>query len=426
MFLPGFLRQKSKRCTRCRNADIRQNKAQSDWDNRGRFLFFRRKIQMQLAFNSKLPNEGSSIFSIMSQLAREYGAVNLSQGFPNFETDRELHELVYKAMRLGHNQYAPLAGIAGLREQIALKIEKLHGKPYDVETEICVTNGATQALFMAITAFVGRGDEVIVFKPAYDSYEPAIELNGGIPVPVPLKEDFSIDWELLKGHISPKTRMVLLNTPHNPSGKVLAKTELLKLESLLRGTDILLLSDEVYEHIVFDGHEHFSASRFPGLAERAVVCASFGKTFHNTGWKMGYCVAPRELMAELWKVQQVNVFCVNHPMQWAFAEYLKESRHYLYLREFYQKKRDYFLNLVSGSRFNWEASEGTYFQLMDFSAISEEGDLAFAQRLVKEKGIAAIPTSGFDYQQKDRGMLRFCFAKTDETLEQAAEILNRL
>ena len=381
-----------------------------------------------MAFNlqSKLPNEGISIFSKMSGLASEYNAVNLSQGFPDFETDSRLHELVNKAMRQGYNQYAPLAGIPELREQIARKIEGLHGRAYDVETEICVTNGATHALFLALSAFVRTGDEVIVLKPAYDSYEPAIELNGGIPVQVSLKEDFSIDWELLKNAISPRTRMLILNTPHNPSGKILSKAELQKLEALLEGTDILLLSDEVYEHIVFDGIEHFSASRFPGLAERAIVCASFGKTFHNTGWKMGYCVAPKELMQEIWKVQQVNVFCVNHPMQRAFAEFLKEPEHYLELGDFYQQKRDSFLQLISGSRFKWEPSQGTYFQLLDYSEISDEADLDFATRLVKEHGIAAIPTSGFDFQNRNRFQLRFCFAKKKDTLEKAAAILNRL
>lgn len=381
---------------------------------------------MALNLNSKLPDEGISIFTKMSQLAAEYGAVNLSQGFPNFETDVRLHELVYQAMRQGYNQYAPLAGIPELREQIVGKIENLHKKKYDSATEICVTNGATHALFLALSAFVHSGDEVIVLKPAYDSYEPAIRLNGGIPVQVPLNKDYTIPWELLEDSITRCTRMLILNTPHNPSGRVLSKDEMKRLGQLLKDTSIILLSDEVYEHIVFDGHQHFSASGFPGLADRAIVCASFGKTFHNTGWKMGYCVAPKELMQEIWKVQQVNVFCVNHPLQRAFAEYLKEPRHYLELGAFYQEKRDQFLSLIAGSRFKWKPSQGTYFQLLDYSAISEEADLDFATRLVKEEGIAAIPTSGFDYQNRNRSQLRFCFAKTDETLEKAAAIINRL
>ena len=375
---------------------------------------------------SKLPNEGISIFSKMSQLAQKHGAVNLSQGFPNFETDRRLQELVSDAMRQGYNQYAPLGGIPELREEIAKKISRLHGKIYDVEKEVLVTNGATQALFLAITAFVHKGDEVMVLKPAYDSYEPAIELNGGIPVPVPLKDlNFSIDWELLKSKITPRTRMLILNTPHNPSATVLSKSEMIKLEEMLRGTDIILLSDEVYEHIIFDQHQHYSASAFSGLAERAVVCASFGKTFHNTGWKMGYCVAPEQLMREIKKIQQVNVFCVNHPFKNEFSEYLKEPKHYLELGGFYQAKRDKFLKLISGSRFYGKPSEGTYFQLLNYSRISEEGDVDFAMRLVEESGIAAIPVSVFD-GGRDLRQLRFCFAKTDETLEQAAEILVKL
>lgn len=381
---------------------------------------------MDPAITSKLPNEGISIFSKMSQLAQKHGAVNLSQGFPNFETDRRLKELVSDAMRQGYNQYAPLGGIPELREEIAKKISRLHGKTYDVEREVLVTNGATQALFLAITAFVRKGDEVIVLKPAYDSYEPAIELNGGIPVPVPLKDlDFSIDWELLKSKITPRTRMLILNTPHNPSATVLSKSEMIELQEMLRGTDIILLSDEVYEHIIFDQHQHHSASAFSGLAERAVVCASFGKTFHNTGWKMGYCVAPEQLMQEIKKIQQVNVFCVNHPFQKAFSEYLKEPKHYLELGSFYQVKRDKFLKLISGSRFYGKPSEGTYFQLLNYSNISEEGDVDFATRLVKESGIAAIPVSVFD-GGRDLRQLRFCFAKTDETLEQAAKILVKL
>ena len=381
---------------------------------------------MRSEIPTKLPKEGMSIFTRMSQMALKYNAVNLSQGFPNFETDARLQELVTRAMRQGYNQYAPLAGIPELREEIVKKIARLHGKTYDVDREVTITNGATQALFLAITALVHPGDEVIVLKPAYDSYEPAIELNGGVVVQVGLRDlDYSIDWDLLKSRITSRTRMLILNTPHNPSATVLPKTEMLKLEELLRDTEIILLSDEVYEHIIFDQHQHHSASSFPGLAERAVVCASFGKTFHNTGWKMGYCVAPDHLMEEIRKVQGVNVFCVNHPFQRAFSEYLKEPKHYLELGDFYQQKRDYFLKLISGSRFNCKPSEGTYFQLLEYSEISSEGDVDFAQRLVKEHGIAAIPVSVFDVE-RDRHRLRFCFAKTDVTLEKAAQILIKL
>ena len=329
-------------------------------------------------------------------------------------------------MRQGYNQYAPLAGIPELREQIVKKIDDLHGKSYNPETEVCVTNGATQALFLAITAFVNPGDEVLVLKPAYDSYEPAIKLNGGKPVQVSLNDDFSIDWELLRSCITPKTRMLILNTPHNPGGKVLAKAEMQKLEMLLKETDILLLSDEVYKHIVFDDNKHFSASGFPGLAERAIVCASFGKTFHNTGWKMGYCVAPGALMKEIWKVMEVNVFCVHHPTQRAFAEYLKTPEHYLQLGSFYQQKRDRFLELIKDTSFKFQPAAGTYFQLLDYSEITNEPDVDFSRRLIKEFGIASIPVSVFNKDNVDHRQLRFCFAKTDETLEKAAEILKKV
>lgn len=376
---------------------------------------------------SKLPQEQESIFSTMSKMAADHQAIDLSQGFPNFETDALLKELVARAMKAGYNQYAPLAGVPELRMAIAGKIYKLHGHLYDQDTEVTVTNGATQALYNSITAFVDKGDEVIVFKPAYDSYEPAIKLNGGTPVPVQLKgPDFKIDWELLKEKISERTRMLIINTPHNPSGKVLSREDMSRLESLLEGTDIILLSDEVYEHIVFDGLKHQSASAFPGLVERSIVCASFGKTFHNTGWKMGYCVGPADLMKEIRTVHGLNVFCVNHPMQRAFAEYLKDPVHYLPLGDFYQQKRDLFLSLIEGSRFKQQPSQGTYFQLLDFSEITDEPDVDFARRLITEHKLASIPVSVFNLNRKDHQQLRFCFAKTDDTLKKAAEILNSL
>lgn len=377
--------------------------------------------------NSKLPREKESIFSTMSQMARDYKAIDLSQGFPDFQTDLHLQDLVTQAMKEGHNQYAPLAGLPELREGIAHKIQQLHGREYHVEHEVTVTNGATQALFLAITAFINKGDEVLVFKPAYDSYEPAIELNGGIPVLVPLKgEEFELDWDQVRQKITSRTRMIIINTPHNPSGTVWSKQDMEILESILKGTDIILLSDEVYEHLVFDGHEHYSASGFAELAQRSIVCASFGKTYHNTGWKMGYCVAESPLMKEIRKVHQVNVFCVNHPMQRAFAEYIRKPENYLGLAEFYQEKRDRFLDLIRDSKFKGTASRGTYFQLMDYSGITDEGDVDFAERLIREYGIASIPVSVFDIGGKDHKQLRFCFAKTDETLEKAAEILNRI
>ena len=378
-------------------------------------------------FSSKLPQHKTSIFTVMSQMANRYNAVNLSQGFPNFDTDQHLKDLVCKAMNEGYNQYAPLAGIAPLREQIVEKIEKLHGKRYDKNSEVTVTDGATQALYLAITAFVKPGDEVIVLKPAYDSYEPAIELCGGKPVLIQLQgEDYKIDWQEVEGKINSKTRMLIINTPHNPSGNVFSKEEMQKLEQILEGTDVILLSDEVYEHIIFDDARHYSASAFPGLAERAIVCASFGKTFHNTGWKMGYCVAPSGLMAEMQKVMEVNVFCVHHPTQRAFAEYLKEPEHYLQLGKFYQQKRDKFLELIKDTAFKFTPSKGTYFQLLDYSAISDEADVNFAERLIKEFGLASIPVSAFNKNGLDQRQLRFCFAKTNETLEKAAEILKKV
>ena len=378
-------------------------------------------------FSSKLPGHKTSIFTVMSKMAYEHNAVNLSQGYPNFETDEHLKDLVTKAMKDGYNQYAPLAGTSDLREQIVQKIEKLHGRHYDMNSEVTVTDGATQALYLAITAFVKQGDEVIVLKPAYDSYEPAIKLAGGKPVLIQLKgKEYKIDWNEVQDKISSKTRMLIINTPHNPSGNVFSKEDMLQLQEILRDTNVILLSDEVYEHIVFDEAKHFSASAFPELAERAVVCASFGKTFHNTGWKMGYCVAPEALMKEMQKVMEVNVFCVHHPTQKAFAEYLQEPKHYLELGKFYQEKRDRFLSLLEDSKFRFSPSKGTYFQLLDYSEISNEPDVEFAERLIKEHGLASIPVSAFNKDELDHRQLRFCFAKTDETLEKAAEILKKL
>jgi len=384
-------------------------------------------MQFSNIFESKLQGEKDSIFTIMSQMAGKHGALDLSQGFPNFETDDHLKELVTTAMKTGHNQYAPMAGVLELRHEIVKKIEALYGKKYNGDAEVTVTHGATQAIYSAITAFVGKGDEVIVFKPAYDTYEPTIKLNGGVPVLIQLKGiDFSIDWQEVEEKINSKTRMIIINTPHNPSGTLMSESDMKKLENLLKNTDIILLSDEVYEHLIFDDNKHHSAVSFPGLAERAVVCASFGKTFHNTGWKTGYCVAPEELMREIRKVHQLTVFCVNHPMQQAYAEYLKTPENYLKLGKFYQQKRDRFLELIEGSKFKGKASAGTYFQLLDYSDITGENDVEFSHRLIKQYKIATIPVSVFNIDKKDNKQLRFCFAKTDETLLKAAEILNKI
>jgi methionine aminotransferase len=373
---------------------------------------------------SKLPAVKTSIFSIMSGLAAEENALNLSQGFPNFESDLKLIELVNKAMVNGKNQYAPMPGILSLREAIAEKMFNLYGASYNLETEITITAGATQAIFTAIAAVVHKDDEVIIFKPAYDCYEPTIELFGGKAISVQLNpEDFSIDWQKVKGLITDKTKMIIINSPHNPSGRILSKSDMQQLEALLKNTNILLLSDEVYEHIIFDGEKHQSATLFPALAERAFIVASFGKTFHNTGWKVGYCVAPTYLTEEFRKVHQFNVFSVNHPTQVALAEYLKNPHHYLELGSFYQQKRDLFLSLLKDSRFSFKPSKGTYFQLLNFSKITEESDVDFAIKLTKEKKIASIPISVFNEAGLDTKVLRFCFAKTDETLKKAAEIL---
>ena len=376
---------------------------------------------------SKLPDVKTTIFTTVGNLAREHNAIDLSQGFPNFEADDKLKSLVTDALNNGYNQYAPMPGYFGLREVISEKIETLHNRTYDPENEITVTVGATEAIFTAITAFINKGDEVIVIKPAYDCYEPAIILNGGIPVYVQLDApDYKIDWTVFQQKITDKTKMVILNTPHNPSGTILSKLDMEQLEKILKPTNIILLSDEVYEHIIFDGQVHESASRFPDLANRSFVCASFGKTFHVTGWKVGYCVAPAELMKEFRKVHQFAVFCVDHPVQRALAEYLKNPSHYLDLNNFYQKKRNFFLEGIKLSKFKFKPSQGTYFQLLDYTPISNEEDEVIGKRLITENGIASIPISSFNVDNRNDYMLRFCFAKKQETLEKAVEILCKL
>ena len=379
---------------------------------------------MNIPFNSKLPNVKTTIFTVIGKLATEYNAINLSQGFPNFNTSKELIDLVNSSMLKGNNQYAPMPGIYSLREAISQKIENLYGVTYNPETEITITAGATQAIFTAIAACIKKDDEVIIFKPAYDCYEPAIELFGGKPVPIQFDPDgFKIDWQKVKGLISAKTKMIIINTPHNPSGRVLSYNDMKQLEALLKNTNILLLSDEVYEHIIFDGEKHQTAALFPVLAERAFITFSFGKTFHNTGWKLGYCIAPAQLTKEFRKVHQYNVFSVNHPMQVALTSYIKSPQNYLELSSFYQEKRDLFLSLVKDSRFKFTPSKGTYFQLLNFELITDEYDHDFAVRLIKEKKIASIPVSEFNINNYDSKVLRFCFAKTDDTLKKAADIL---
>ncbi|MDX5585852.1 MAG: methionine aminotransferase [Aureibaculum sp.] len=374
--------------------------------------------------NSKLPHVKTTIFTTVGRMAKKYNAINLSQGFPNFAPDQHLLDLVSKALNEGHNQYANMAGLPKLREIIANKITVLHKRRYNPESEITITVGASQAIFTAITAFVGQGDEVIIFKPAYDCYEPAIEVNGGIPVFVQLNDgDYKINWEVFRSKMNPKTRMVIINSPHNPSGTILSKEDMLELQKSLVGTNIIVISDEVYEHIIFDGEKHQTAALFPVLAERAFITFSFGKTFHNTGWKLGYCIAPAELTKEFRKVHQYNVFSVNHPMQVALTNYIKSPQNYLELSSFYQEKRDFFLSLVKDSRFKFTPSKGTYFQLLNFASITDEYDHDFAVRLIKEKKIASIPVSEFNINNYDSKVLRFCFAKTDESLKKAADIL---
>ncbi|HXH02884.1 MAG TPA: pyridoxal phosphate-dependent aminotransferase [Candidatus Competibacteraceae bacterium] len=384
---------------------------------------------MSVTLASKLPKVGTTIFTIMSQLAQECGALNLSQGFPDFAVPEALLEAVARHLRAGHNQYAPMAGVPALREAIAAKTLELYGASVDPGSDITITSGATEALTCAIMAVVRPGDEVIVFDPCYDSYEPAIELNGGRAVHVPLDPvSFAVDWQRVADALSPRTRMLILNTPHNPSGAVWSGADMERLTALVRARDILILSDEVYEHIIFDGRRHESVLRHPELAARAFVVSSFGKTFHATGWKIGYCVAPAALSAEFRKVHQYLTFATCTPMQYALADFLREHpAHYRELPAFYQAKRDLFCQLVAGSRFTLVPSAGTYFQLLDYSAISDEGDVELARRLTREAGIASIPISVF-YERPPQGqrLLRFCFAKDDATLEKGAEILRRL
>ena len=376
---------------------------------------------------SKLPKVGTTIFTKMSAMANKHEALNLSQGFPDFPIDPKLIDCTLKAMKSGYNQYAPMPGLIGLREAIAEKIEDAYSIAYHPETEITITSGATQAIFTAIAAFVKEEDEVIIFTPAYDCYQPAIELVGGKPVFVQLKSpEYKINWEEVKKLISQRTRMIIINTPHNPTGTLLSEEDLKELEKITAHSEIIILSDEVYEHIVFDGQKHASICRNKGLADRSIAVFSFGKTFHVTGWKMGYCIGPKQLMVEFRKVHQFNVFSSNHPLQHALTEYLNDSENYLSLGSFYQKKRDVFLSAITGSRFKVIPSKGTYFQLLDYSSISDQNDVMFAESLVHEYKIASIPVSVFYNSPLDEKVLRFCFAKKEQTLEEAAKILSKI
>jgi len=379
-----------------------------------------------MQFESKLPNVGTTIFTVMGALANKHKAINLSQGFPNFKSDQKLIDLVSQAMNSDYNQYAPMAGSLVLREAIAKKFDFLYKSTYHPETEITITAGATQGIYTIIAAFIKQNDEVIIFRPAYDCYEPAIEVHGGKTVSNQLvAPNYKVNWEDVKKQISSKTKMIIINTPQNPSGTIFSEEDLLKLQELTKGTDIIVISDEVYEHIIFDGETHQSACLFTDLKSRTFITASFGKTFHNTGWKVGYACAPKELMDEFKKVHQFNVFCVNHPVQIGLATYLEETARYTELSDFYQEKRDLFLSLIKDSRFKFKPSKGTYFQVLDYSEITQEHDVDFAKRLTTEKGLASIPLSVFNENRDDK-VLRFCFAKTDDTLKQAADILNQI
>jgi methionine transaminase len=379
------------------------------------------------AFPSKLPTVGTTIFTVMSSLALEHNAINLSQGFPDYPMDPALIHLVAEAMAGGANQYTHMNGYPLLRQKIAAKIERLYGPSINPETEITVTPGGTYALYTALTCVLHPGDEVIVLEPAYDSYIPSIEVNGGIAVTVPLRfPDYSIDWERVKAAISSKTRMLILNTPHNPTGSVWKESDFLELQDLVRDTRILVLSDEVYEHITFDGYLHQSILRYPELRERAFSCSSFGKTYHCTGWKIGYCVAPAWLTKEFRKVHQFNCFSTNTPAQVGLASYLDNELAYESLPDFFQAKRDYFLELMRGSPFEFLDSKGSYFILASYKGISRQGDKEFAVRLTKDYGVAVIPVSVFYRDGKDDKVIRFCFAKAEKTLEEAAQRLGKL
>lgn len=378
--------------------------------------------------DTKLPKVGTTIFSVMSQLAVEHQAVNLGQGFPDFEPPQALREAIARAMAEGRNQYAPGIGLPTLREQIALKTERMYGRRIDAAGEVTVTSGVTEALFAAIAAVVRAGDEVIVFDPAYDSYEPVIELQGAKAVHIPLTvPSFGVDWQRVRDAVTPRTRMILINSPHNPSGAVLSAADLDQLAAIVRDTEIVVLSDEVYEHIVFDGALHQSVLRHAELAARSIVVSSFGKTYHCTGWKLGYAVAPAALSAEFRKVHQYLTFCTFHPAQVAFAEFMASTpEHYLELPAFYQAKRDRFRALIAPSRFKLLDVPGGYFQLVDYSAIRDEPDVTFCEWLVKQGGVAAIPLAPFYETAPDTRLVRLCFAKSDATMDAAAERLCKL
>lgn len=379
-------------------------------------------MQTLPTLSSKLPSVGTTIFTTMSALAQKHQAINLSQGFPDFQPYPKLIELVAKYLKEGFNQYAYMAGMPQLREQIIEKTNSVYQAKINENEEVTVTAGASEALFCAITTLVRSGDEVIYFEPGYDLYPPIIELNGGKAVPIPLKaEDYSVDWELVKSKLNKKTRAIIINTPHNPSGRVWQKKDMEQLQKLVQNSNTFLISDEVYEHIIFDGVAHESLLCYPDLKARSFVISSFGKTFHMTGWKVGYCIAPQELTKEFRKIHQYNTFCIPPAFQLAIADFLKEPQHYLELANFYQERRDAFRKLVSETPFELLPCEGTYFQLLSYKHLSREKEVDYAQRLTQEVGVASVPLSPFYADQQENQVLRFCFAKNQETIEQAIE-----
>lgn len=377
-----------------------------------------------MKINSRLPDVGTSIFTVMSRMALDYNAINLSQGFPDFPIDRKIIELVHRYMLEDHNQYAPMSGTPALRGIIADVIHRSFLNTVDPETDITITSGATEGIYAAIAAFITPGDEVIVFDPSYDSYNPAIRLNGGIPVHINLRyPDFSVDWDLVKGKINSRTKMIIINTPHNPSGAVLRDADLKELEALVLKHNILVLSDEAYERLIYDDNVHQSVLRYPGLTSQSLAVFSFGKTFHATGWKVGYVVAPARLTQEVRKTHQFIVFSVNTPVQLALAEYMKVPEHYESLRAFYQQKRDYFLDQIKGSSFEPLACHGSYFQILSYKNVSRKSEVEMAEELTKKYKVAAIPVSVFYQDKTDNQLLRFCFAKKEDTLKKACAIL---
>lgn len=390
-------------------------------------MAFNKQVTLTPEIKSKLPNAGTTIFTVMSSLAAEYNAINLGQGFPDYMMDSKLIALVNEAMQKGNNQYVHMCGLPVLREAIAEKINFLYNNTVNADTEITITPGGTYAIYSALTAVLKPGDEVIVFEPAYDSYIPNIEINGATPVLIPLiYPNYNIDWGLVKQKISSKTKMIMLNTPHNPTGSILSSNDIEQLREIVSHTGIFILSDEVYEHLIFDGKQHESILRYPDLLQRSFVCFSFGKVYNCTGWKIGYCVAPAPLMKEFRKVHQFNCFSCNSPIQFALTEFLKEREHYLQLGTQLQQKRDFFQKLMRQTKFIPIPSYGSYFQLYSYANISAEKENDFAIRLTKEYGVTTIPNSAFYKNATDNKVLRFCFSKKEETLQAAAERLLKL